>query len=127
MEVAKADNLMQHGAEIFSKPARTWFQSERQKQEVARAEKEGAGVTPAQRSKAEKQAEKLALKRKRGQEADNTNLKKKSKLMQVRLPWLPWQGHTFALMCGDSDTSHETQFRTSAPPIPGVVMPMHVQ
>jgi len=83
MEVTKADNMMQHGAEIFSKPARTWFQSERQKQELARAEKEGAGEAPAQRSKREKEAEKLALKRKRGQDTDNTNLKKKSKLMQV--------------------------------------------
>ena len=94
MEVAKADNLMQHGAEIFSKPARTWFQSERQKQEVARAEKEGAGVTPAQRTKAEKQAEKLALKRKRGQEADTTTLQKKSKLS------LPWQNSLNFLFCG---------------------------
>lgn len=31
MQLAKADNLIKHGAEIHSKPRRTWFESEKQK------------------------------------------------------------------------------------------------
>ena len=82
MEMTKAENMVEHGAEIFSKPARTWFQSQRQKQEAARAERAQALEAPAQRSKKEKEAEKNALKRKRGLE-DGEGQKKKSKLMQV--------------------------------------------
>lgn len=32
MEVRKGQNLIEHEAEIFSRPARTWFQSEKEKQ-----------------------------------------------------------------------------------------------
>ena len=85
MEMTKAENLVEHGAEIFAKPARTWFQTQRQKQEIAQAEKvQAAAAEPAsQRSKREKEAERNALKRKRGVEQDSTNHQKKSKLMQV--------------------------------------------
>ena len=83
MEVTKAENLVEHGAEIFAKPARTWFQSERQKQEAAQAAREGTDKGNAQRPKKEKEAEKNALKRKRGLEADTVSQKKKSKLMQA--------------------------------------------
>lgn len=84
MEVTKAENLVEHGAEIFAKPARTWFQTERQKQEAAKAAKEGAEQSNAQqRPKKEKEAEKNALKRKRGLEAETAGQKKKSKLMQA--------------------------------------------
>lgn len=83
MEMTKAENMVEHGAEIFAKPPRTWFQTERRKQEVARAEREQAAEAPAHRSKREKDAEKNALKRKRGVEMDGSNQKKKSKLMQV--------------------------------------------
>ena len=86
MEVTKAENLVEHGAEIFAKPARTWFQTERQKQEAAKAAKEGDENPNVQRSKKEKEAEKNALKRKRGLETDIAGQKKKSKLMQASCP-----------------------------------------
>ncbi|KAK9837918.1 hypothetical protein WJX74_007671 [Apatococcus lobatus] len=35
MEANKAENMMEHEAEIYSRPARTWFQTERQKKQVA--------------------------------------------------------------------------------------------
>ena len=83
MEVTKAENLVEHGAEIFAKPARTWFQTERQKQEAAKAAKEGTEKGTPQRPKKEKEAEKNALKRKRGLDTDAASQKKKSKLMQA--------------------------------------------
>ena len=35
MEANKAENMIEHEAEIYSRPARTWFQTERQKKQVA--------------------------------------------------------------------------------------------
>jgi len=32
MELKKGQNLLEHGDEIYSRPARTWFQSEKEKQ-----------------------------------------------------------------------------------------------
>jgi ATP-dependent RNA helicase DDX27 len=34
MEAAKMQNMMEHEDEIKGRPARTWFQSERQKKEI---------------------------------------------------------------------------------------------
>jgi ATP-dependent RNA helicase DDX27 len=34
MELKKGQNLLEHGDEIYSRPARTWFQSEKEKQQV---------------------------------------------------------------------------------------------
>lgn len=31
MELKKGENLIEHETEIFSRPARTWFQSEKEK------------------------------------------------------------------------------------------------
>lgn len=36
MEANKAENMIEHEAEIYSRPARTWFQTERQKKQVAK-------------------------------------------------------------------------------------------
>jgi ATP-dependent RNA helicase DDX27 len=33
MEVKKGQNILEHEAEIYSKPARTWFQTGRDKQQ----------------------------------------------------------------------------------------------
>ena len=32
MELKKGQNLLEHGDEIYSRPARTWFQSEKEKE-----------------------------------------------------------------------------------------------
>ena len=34
MELKKGQNLLEHGDDIYSRPARTWFQSEKEKQEA---------------------------------------------------------------------------------------------
>jgi ATP-dependent RNA helicase DDX27 len=34
MELKKGQNILEHGDEIYSRPARTWFQSEKEKQQA---------------------------------------------------------------------------------------------
>ena len=34
MELKKGQNLLDHSDEIYSRPARTWFQSEKEKQQA---------------------------------------------------------------------------------------------
>jgi ATP-dependent RNA helicase DDX27 len=34
MELKKGQNMLEHGDEIYSRPARTWFQNEKEKQEA---------------------------------------------------------------------------------------------
>jgi len=34
MELKKGQNLLEHGDEIYSRPIRTWFQSEKEKQQA---------------------------------------------------------------------------------------------
>ena len=36
MEANKAENLIEHETDIYSRPARTWFQTEKQKKQVAK-------------------------------------------------------------------------------------------
>lgn len=40
MEAEKASNMLEHESEIYSRPARTWFQSERQKKETSKRARE---------------------------------------------------------------------------------------
>ncbi|PSC68971.1 DEAD-box ATP-dependent RNA helicase 28 [Micractinium conductrix] len=42
MEVQKATNMLEHEDEIKARPPRTWFQTEKQKRELAKASKEAA-------------------------------------------------------------------------------------
>ena len=83
LQVAKAENMIEHEAEIFSRPARTWFQTTREKHQLARAEKEGTQQAP-QKGARDKQAERNAKKRVRAADAErDSSGKKKHKLMQV--------------------------------------------
>ena len=42
MEAQKAANMIEHESEIYSRPAQTWFQSEREKRDVAAQAKDAA-------------------------------------------------------------------------------------
>jgi ATP-dependent RNA helicase DDX27 len=46
MELEKADNLLKHSEEIYSRPARTWFQSSKQKLSSKDASRALRGVAP---------------------------------------------------------------------------------
>ncbi|KAI6047626.1 DEAD-domain-containing protein [Pisolithus marmoratus] len=52
MELKKGENMLEHEAEIFSRPRRTWFQTEKDKARAAAADKrQNVGVSPSDSSK----------------------------------------------------------------------------
>lgn len=59
MELKKGQNMMDHEAEIYARPARTWFQSthEKSKAEAISKATYEAGFTPGTASKATKVAD----------------------------------------------------------------------
>ena len=46
LQAQKAENIMEHEAEIYARPARTWFQTERQKRQAAKEAREAATSAP---------------------------------------------------------------------------------
>ncbi|KAL2895536.1 DEAD-box ATP-dependent RNA helicase 28 [Bienertia sinuspersici] len=87
MEAAKAENMMEHRDEIFSRPKRTWFITEKEKKSIAKDTKasleqgknSGNDVVSAQ------QAEELKLKEKKKREREkNLPRKKRRKLEAAR-------------------------------------------
>ncbi|KAL4427607.1 hypothetical protein ABPG75_001696 [Micractinium tetrahymenae] len=96
MEAQKASNMIEHEEEIMARPARTWFQTERQKKELARQAKEAvengggeseddeggnAGMTPQQKKNKAKNERRLEQKQQRAKEAAEKR-KKGNKLME---------------------------------------------
>ena len=95
MEATKAANLVEHEADIYSRPARTWFQTPRQKAALAEAARAdagglglGSGSGPAaagDKRKRDKEAARQERKRKRGQEeAAADKRRKNNRLIEVR-------------------------------------------
>ncbi|KAL6622834.1 hypothetical protein ACP70R_032713 [Stipagrostis hirtigluma subsp. patula] len=85
MEVAKAENMIAHKDEIYSRPKRTWFATEREKKLLAKAAKEsldqgrnGSGVISA------KQAEDLRLKEKKRREHEKNLPRKKRRRLEAQ-------------------------------------------
>ncbi|KAL5223961.1 hypothetical protein ABZP36_010600 [Zizania latifolia] len=85
MEVTKAENMIAHKDEIYSRPKRTWFSTEREKKLLAKASKESldqgkgnSGVISAQ------QAEDLRLKEKRRKEHEKNLPRKKRRLLEAQ-------------------------------------------
>lgn len=57
MQTQKAENMIEHEAEIYARPPRTWFQTEKQKKETAKRGRPGAdeeGDSQAKASKTQK-------------------------------------------------------------------------
>ncbi|KAL5205189.1 hypothetical protein ABZP36_033398 [Zizania latifolia] len=85
MEVTKAENMMAHKDEIYSRPKKTWFATEKEKKLLARAAKESldqsksnSGVISAQ------QAEDLRLKEKRRREHEKNLPRKKRRRLEAQ-------------------------------------------
>ncbi|KFK26520.1 hypothetical protein AALP_AA8G259900 [Arabis alpina] len=84
MEFAKAENMIEHRDEIYSRPKRTWFMTEKEKKLVAQAEKDSAGNPSGELVSADK-AEDLKMKEKRKREREkNLPRKKRRKLEAAR-------------------------------------------
>uniref|UniRef100_A0A8I6YJN9 RNA helicase n=1 Tax=Hordeum vulgare subsp. vulgare TaxID=112509 RepID=A0A8I6YJN9_HORVV len=85
MEATKAENMIAHRDEIYSRPKRTWFATEKEKKLLAKAAKEsldqvkgGSAVVSAQ------QAEDLHLKEKRRREREKNLPRKKRRKLEAQ-------------------------------------------
>lgn len=87
MEASKAENMIAHRDEIFSRPKRTWFVTEKEKKLVAKAAKASVGNGKGSETEvvSAQQAEDLKMKEKRKQEREkNLPRKKRRKLEAAR-------------------------------------------
>ncbi|PRW45622.1 DEAD-box ATP-dependent RNA helicase 28 [Chlorella sorokiniana] len=95
MEAQKAANMLEHEDEIRARPARTWFQTEHQKRELAQRSKAAAAageegeeggddddMTNKQRKNKAKNERRAELKQQRAKEAKEAAKKKSNKLME---------------------------------------------
>jgi len=85
MELAKVENMMAHKDDIYSRPKRTWFATEKEKKLLAKAAKDSldqgkttSGVISA------KQAEDLRLKEKRRRENEKNLPRKKRRRLEAQ-------------------------------------------
>ncbi|KAL3514783.1 hypothetical protein ACH5RR_027500 [Cinchona calisaya] len=87
MEAAKAENMIAHKDEIYSRPRRTWFATEKEKKLVAKAAKESVEKRKGSGKEviSAEQAEDLKMKEKRKREREkNLPRKKRRKLEAAR-------------------------------------------
>ncbi|KAJ0236722.1 DEAD-box ATP-dependent RNA helicase 28 [Hirschfeldia incana] len=85
MEFAKAENMIEHRDEIYARPKRTWFITEKEKKLVAKAEKDSAGNPCGNELIRADIAEDLKMKEKRKREREkNLPRKKRRKLEAAR-------------------------------------------
>ncbi|KAG9442652.1 hypothetical protein H6P81_018506 [Aristolochia fimbriata] len=84
MEAAKAENMIEHKEEIFSRPKRTWFATEKEKKLVAKAAKASKEKDDEKNEviSAEK-AEELKLKEKRRREREKNMPRKKRRRLEA--------------------------------------------
>ncbi|KAK9828521.1 hypothetical protein WJX72_000533 [[Myrmecia] bisecta] len=87
MELQKAQNMVEHEAEIFARPPRTWFQTEKQKRETAEAAKRGeagAAAEEAKKTKKDKESRKAERKLEKAREKakNEDHRKRKNVLME---------------------------------------------
>ncbi|KAL2249984.1 UNVERIFIED_CONTAM: DEAD-box ATP-dependent RNA helicase 28 [Sesamum indicum] len=85
MEVTKAENMIAHKDEIYSRPKRTWFVTEKEKKLVAKAAKEALGKLKSAGNEviSAEQAEELKMKEKRRREREKNLPRKKRRKMEA--------------------------------------------
>lgn len=86
MQTQKAENMIEHEAEIYARPPRTWFQTEKQKKESAKrgrpdADEEDVG---ARGKKAKKQKKEEGKGKKEKGSKEDKGRKQKDPLIKVR-------------------------------------------
>lgn len=90
MQTQKAENMIEHEAEIYARPPRTWFQTEKQKKESAKRGRAGAdeeGASQAKPNKKQKREDSKGTKEKRSKE-DKAKQKHGDALLEVGYQWL---------------------------------------
>ncbi|ONM56329.1 ATP-dependent RNA helicase DRS1, partial [Zea mays] len=85
MEIAKAENMIAHKDEIYSRPKRTWFATEREKKLLVAAAKESLGQGKSTSGIiSAKQAEDLRLKEKKRREHEKDLPRKKRRRLEAQ-------------------------------------------
>ncbi|NP_001147574.1 DEAD-box ATP-dependent RNA helicase 28 [Zea mays] len=85
MEIAKAENMIAHKDEIYSRPKRTWFATEREKKLLVAAAKESLGQGKSTSGViSAKQAEDLRLKEKKRREHEKDLPRKKRRRLEAQ-------------------------------------------
>ena len=85
MQTQKAENMIEHEAEIYARPPRTWFQTEKQKKESAKRGRPGAdeeGESKGKGNKRQKKEEGKGKKEKASKE-DRAKQKRGDELLAV--------------------------------------------
>ncbi|KAG1354122.1 DEAD-box ATP-dependent RNA helicase 28 [Cocos nucifera] len=85
MEATKAENMIAHREEIFSRPKRTWFATEKEKKLLAKAAKESLEQNKNGQNEviSAQQAEELKLKEKRRREREKNLPRKKRRRLEA--------------------------------------------
>lgn len=85
MEAAKAENMIEHKEEIFSRPKKTWFITEREKKLMAKASKATLEneKSPSNEVISAEQAEELKMKEKRKREHEKKLPRKKRRKLEA--------------------------------------------
>ncbi|WOL09700.1 DEAD-box ATP-dependent RNA helicase 28 isoform X2 [Canna indica] len=85
MEANKAENMIMHKEEIFSRPKRTWFATEKEKKALAKAAKESLNKDQNGLNKvmSAQEAEELKLKEKRKREREKNLPRKKRRRLEA--------------------------------------------
>lgn len=85
MEATKAENMIAHKDEIYSRPKRTWFATEKEKKLLAKAAKESLGQVKSSSGVVSAQdAEDLRLKEKRRREREKNLPRKKRRKLEAQ-------------------------------------------
>ena len=91
MQAQKAENMIEHEAEIYARPPRTWFQTEKQKKESAkrgRVDADEEGDSQAKASKKQKREDGKAKKEKQTKQ-DRAKQKHGDALLEVSHQSIP--------------------------------------
>lgn len=85
MQTQKAENMIEHEAEIYARPPRTWFQTEKQKKESAKRGRPGAEEEADDQGEGNKKQKREAGKGKKekGKKEDRAKQKRGDELLEV--------------------------------------------
>lgn len=95
MEATKAENMIEHREEIYSRPKRTWFMTEKEKKVAAKAAKTSneKGKSSGKEVISADQAEALRMKEKRKREREKNLPRKKRRKLEAAREMLEDEGH----------------------------------
>ncbi|XP_077246250.1 DEA(D/H)-box RNA helicase family protein [Tasmannia lanceolata] len=109
MEATKAENMIEHREEIYSRPKRTWFATEKEKKLTAKAAKAAMGKDQSGANEviSAQQAEDLKMKEKRRREREKNMPRKKRRRLEAAREMLEDEGQTGDLEQGNGNVKKD--------------------